>query len=42
LFIVSETTLYNDTVEAGAHVLLPAAAWGEKDQRTPPMNLHRQ
>src|SRR6476619_3455605 len=31
LFIVSETTLHNDTVEAGAHVLLPAAAWGEKD-----------
>src|ERR1700751_3224117 len=28
LFIVS---LHNDTVEAGAHVLLPAAAWGEKD-----------
>src|ERR1700751_5963144 len=25
------TTLHNDTVEAGAHVLLPAAAWGEKD-----------
>ena len=23
--------LRNDTVEAGAHVLLPAAAWGEKD-----------
>jgi assimilatory nitrate reductase catalytic subunit len=31
LFVVSETTLHNDTVEAGAHVLLPAAAWGEKD-----------
>jgi hypothetical protein len=31
LFVVSETTLRNDTVEAGAHVLLPAAAWGEKD-----------
>ena len=31
LFIVSETTLHTDTVEAGAHVLLPAAAWGEKD-----------
>src|SRR6266446_689693 len=30
LFIVSETTLHTDTVEAGAHVLLPAAAWGEK------------
>jgi len=31
LFMVSETMLRNDTVEAGAHVLLPAAAWGEKD-----------
>src|SRR5580700_10160518 len=31
LFIVSETTLHTDTVKAGAHVLLPAAAWGEKD-----------
>jgi assimilatory nitrate reductase catalytic subunit len=31
LFVVSETTLRNDTVEAGARVLLPAAAWGEKD-----------
>jgi assimilatory nitrate reductase catalytic subunit len=31
LFAVSETMLRNDTVEAGAHVLLPAAAWGEKD-----------
>lgn len=31
LFVVSETTLRNDTVAAGAHVLLPAAAWGEKD-----------
>jgi len=31
LFVVSETTLRNDTVEAGAHVLLPASAWGEKD-----------
>ena len=31
LFVVSETTLRNDTVEAGADVLLPAAAWGEKD-----------
>ena len=25
------TSLSNDTVNAGAHVLLPAAAWGEKD-----------
>jgi assimilatory nitrate reductase catalytic subunit len=31
LFVVSENTLSNDTVEAGAQVLLPAAAWGEKD-----------
>jgi assimilatory nitrate reductase catalytic subunit len=31
LFVVSETTLRNDTVAAGAQVLLPAAAWGEKD-----------
>jgi len=31
LFIVSENVLSNDTVNAGAHVLLPAAAWGEKD-----------
>src|SRR5260370_33264003 len=31
LFIVSETTLHTDTVEAGAHVLLPAAACGEDD-----------
>jgi assimilatory nitrate reductase catalytic subunit len=31
LFVVSETMMRNDTVEAGAHVLLPAAAWGEKD-----------
>lgn len=28
---VSENVLSNDTVNAGAHVLLPAAAWGEKD-----------
>jgi assimilatory nitrate reductase catalytic subunit len=31
LFVVSENLRSNDTVEAGAHVLLPAAAWGEKD-----------
>jgi assimilatory nitrate reductase catalytic subunit len=31
LFIVSENVRSNDTVNAGAHVLLPAAAWGEKD-----------
>jgi assimilatory nitrate reductase catalytic subunit len=31
LFVVSENVLSNDTVAAGAHILLPAAAWGEKD-----------
>jgi assimilatory nitrate reductase catalytic subunit len=31
LFVVSENVLANDTVDAGAHVVLPAAAWGEKD-----------
>jgi assimilatory nitrate reductase catalytic subunit len=31
LLVISETMRSNDTVEAGAHVLLPAAAWGEKD-----------
>jgi assimilatory nitrate reductase catalytic subunit len=31
LFVVSENVLANDTVSAGAHVLLPALAWGEKD-----------
>ena len=31
LFVVSENVLSNDTVGAGAHILLPAAAWGEKD-----------
>jgi assimilatory nitrate reductase catalytic subunit len=31
LLVVSENVLANDTVTAGAHVLLPAAAWGEKD-----------
>src|SRR5215475_12132196 len=31
LFIVSDNVLANDTIAAGAHVLLPAAAWGEKD-----------
>ncbi|MCA0318043.1 MAG: molybdopterin-dependent oxidoreductase [Proteobacteria bacterium] len=30
-FIVSEVVLSNDTVNSGAHILLPAAAWGEKD-----------
>jgi assimilatory nitrate reductase catalytic subunit len=31
LFVVSENVLSNDTVNAGAHIVLPAAAWGEKD-----------
>jgi assimilatory nitrate reductase catalytic subunit len=31
LFVVSENVVTNDTVNAGVHVLLPAAAWGEKD-----------
>ena len=31
LFVVSENVRSNDTVDAGAHVLLPALAWGEKD-----------
>jgi assimilatory nitrate reductase catalytic subunit len=30
LFVVSENVRCNDTVSAGAHVLLPAHAWGEK------------
>jgi assimilatory nitrate reductase catalytic subunit len=30
LFVVSENVLANDTIDAGAHVLLPAQAWGEK------------
>ncbi len=32
LFLVSENVLSNDTLKVGAHVLLPAAAWGEKDE----------
>lgn len=31
LFVVSENVLSNDTVNSGADILLPAAAWGEKD-----------
>jgi assimilatory nitrate reductase catalytic subunit len=31
LFVVSDNVVANDTVAAGPHVLLPAAAWGEKD-----------
>ncbi len=30
LLIISENVVSNDTVDVGAHVLLPAAAWGEK------------
>jgi len=30
-FAVSDVLISNDTINAGAHVLLPAAAWGEKD-----------
>jgi assimilatory nitrate reductase catalytic subunit len=30
LFVVSENVSSNDTVNSGAHVLLPALAWGEK------------
>lgn len=30
LFVVSENVSSNDTVNAGAHVLLPSLAWGEK------------
>ncbi len=31
LFVVSENVLSNDTVNSGAQILLPAAAWGEKN-----------
>ncbi len=31
LLVVSENVRANDTVNAGAHIVLPAAAWGEKD-----------
>ncbi len=31
LFVVSENVAHNDTLAALPHVLLPAAAWGEKD-----------
>lgn len=30
-FVVSENVHQTDTLSSGAHVLLPAAAWGEKD-----------
>jgi assimilatory nitrate reductase catalytic subunit len=31
LFVVSDNVVSNDTINCGAHILLPAAAWGEKD-----------
>jgi assimilatory nitrate reductase catalytic subunit len=31
LLVISENVASNDTVNANAHILLPAAAWGEKD-----------
>jgi len=31
LFVVSDVVAANDTIAAAPHVLLPAAAWGEKD-----------
>lgn len=31
LLVISENVCSNDTIEAGAEILLPAAAWGEKD-----------
>lgn len=31
LFVVSENVLSNDTLSAKPHLILPAAAWGEKD-----------
>jgi len=31
LFVVSDVVAATDTIGAGPHVLLPAAAWGEKD-----------
>jgi assimilatory nitrate reductase catalytic subunit len=31
LFVLSENVASNDTVNSGAHIVLPAAAWGEKD-----------
>jgi assimilatory nitrate reductase catalytic subunit len=31
LFVVSDVVASNDTIASGPHVLLPAAAWGEKD-----------
>jgi assimilatory nitrate reductase catalytic subunit len=31
LFVVSENVRSNDTINAGAHLILPASAWGEKE-----------
>ena len=31
LFVISENVASNDTLNAGAHIVLPAAAWAEKD-----------
>ena len=31
LFVVSDNVISNDTIDAGAKILLPACAWGEKD-----------
>jgi assimilatory nitrate reductase catalytic subunit len=31
LFVISDNVRSTDTISAGPHVLLPAAAWGEKD-----------
>ncbi|KAF2989091.1 Nitrate reductase [Methylocystis sp. MJC1] len=31
LFVVSDNVLSNDTINSGAHILLPAQAWGEKN-----------
>jgi len=31
LFVISDNVISNDTIDAGAQILLPAAAWGEKD-----------
>jgi assimilatory nitrate reductase catalytic subunit len=31
LFVVSDNVIANDTINAGAQIMLPASAWGEKD-----------
>ena len=31
LFVISDNVISNDTTNAGAQILLPASAWGEKD-----------